>query len=310
LSIGVATYPAHGKDARTLMSNADAALYRAKAEGPGSVFLFEAEMAARLHDRAALEIELRSAIQREEFRLHYQPQLKMTGEIVAFEALARWHSPTRGSVPPTTFIPLAEESSLILAIGEWVLRQACREAASWDRPLRVAVNVSPVQFRHGDLAGLVHSVLLETGLASCRLELEVTENVLIDDFSRAVSILRRIKSLGVQVVLDDFGSKYSSLSYLRAFPFDKIKIDRSFISNLESDHQSIAIVRAIIGLGHGLNIPVLAEGVETAVQHAFLAQEGCDEVQGYLTGRPLAIAEYADVVGHRMIAPPSAHVGR
>jgi diguanylate cyclase (GGDEF)-like protein/PAS domain S-box-containing protein len=310
LCIGIATYPAHGKDAKTLMTNADAALYRAKAEGPGSVYCFQAEMAVRLRERTALEVELRSAIHHKEFRLHYQPQLKMTGEIIAFEALARWYSPARGSVPPATFIPLAEESSLILSIGEWVLREACREAASWDRPLRIAVNVSPVQFRYGDLPGLVHSVLLESGLAPSRLELELTENVLIDDFSRASSILRRLKSLGVQVVLDDFGSKYSSLSYLRAFPFDKIKIDSSFILNLETDQQSIAIVRAVIGLGHGLNIPVLAEGVETEVQHAFLAHEGCDEVQGYLTGRPLAIAEYADVVGHRMIAAPPARLGR
>ena len=187
-----------------------------------------------------------------------------------------------------------------------LLREACREAASWDKPLRIAINVSPIQFRHGDLPGLVHSVLLETGLAPSRLELEITEGVLVDDFSRAVSILRRLKSLGVQIALDDFGTGYSSLSYLHAFPFDKMKIDRTFISDLESNHHSIAIVRAVIGLGRSLNIPILAEGVETPAQHAFLAQEGCDEVQGYLTGRPLAIADYAGVVGRKLIAPMHA----
>jgi diguanylate cyclase (GGDEF)-like protein/PAS domain S-box-containing protein len=307
LSIGVAIYPVDGTDAETLMNNADAALYRAKAEDRGSVKFFEAEMGVRLRERAALQAELKSAIGNNELRLHYQPQLKITGEIVGFEALARWHSPKRGMVPPGDFIPLAEESSLMLLMGEWVLREACCEAASWDKPLTVAVNVSPVQFRHGDLPGLVHSILLETGLAPSRLEVEITEGVLIDDFSRAVSILRRLKSLGVQIALDDFGTGYSSLSYIHAFPFDKIKIDRTFISDLENNRHSIAIIRAVIGLGLSLNIPILAEGVETQAQHAFLAQEGCNEVQGYLTGRPMAIANYAGVVGRKEIVATCAH---
>jgi diguanylate cyclase (GGDEF)-like protein/PAS domain S-box-containing protein len=307
LSIGVATYPADGIDAKTLLNNADAALNQAKAEHPGSVQLFEAKMAARLRERAALQGDLELAIEHSELLLHYQPQLKMTGEITGFEVLARWQSPKRGMVPPGEFIPIAEESSLILLIGEWVLREACREAISWKKPLRVAVNVSPIQFRHGDLPRLVHSVLLETGLAPNRLELEITEGVLIGDFSRAVSILRRLKSLGVQIALDDFGTGYSSLSYLHAFPFDKIKIDRTFISDLETNRHSIAIVRALIGLSRSLNIPILAEGVETQAQHAFLAQEGCAEVQGYLTGRPLAIADYAGVVGRKLI---TAELGR
>jgi diguanylate cyclase (GGDEF)-like protein/PAS domain S-box-containing protein len=307
LSIGVATYPADGTDAEALMNNADAALYRAKTEHPGSVQFFEVKMAARLRERAALQADLKLAIEHSELRLHYQPQLKITGEITGFEALARWQSPKRGMVPPGEFIPIAEESSLILLIGEWVLREACREAVSWKKPLRVAVNVSPIQFRHGDLPRLVHSVLLETGLAPKRLELEITEGVLIGDFSRAVSILRRLKSLGVQIALDDFGTGYSSLSYLHAFPFDKIKIDRTFISDLETNRHSIAIVRALIGLSRSLNIPILAEGVETQAQHAFLAQEGCAEVQGYLTGRPLEIADYADVVGRKEIATIYSH---
>jgi diguanylate cyclase (GGDEF)-like protein len=301
LSIGVAVYPVDGTDGETLMKNADAALYRAKAEAPGSIQFFEAKMATRLRERTALQTDLRLAIERNELLLHYQPQLKITGEIIGFEALARWHSPKRGMLPPGEFIPLAEESSLILLIGEWVLREACREAASWAKPLRISVNVSPIQFSRGDLPRLVHSVLLESGLAPGRLELEITEGVLIDDFSRAVSILRRLKSLGVQIVLDDFGTGYSSLSYLHAFPFDKIKIDRTFISDLESNRHSIAIVRAVINLGRNLKMSILAEGVESKSQHAFLLQEGCDEVQGYLTGRPLPIAEYAKLVGRQAI---------
>ena len=309
LSIGVAVYPADGADAKTLLINADAALYRAKAEGSGSVAFYKTEMTTRLRERTALQADLKSAIQCNELRLHYQPQLKITGEMKGFEALARWHCPKRGVVPPSEFIPLAEESSLILLLGEWVLREACREAASWDKPLNIAINVSPVQFRHGDLPRLVHSILLETGLAANRLELEITEGVLIDDFSRAVSILRRIKSLGVRIALDDFGKGYSSLSYLRAFPFDKIKIDRSFITDLGTNPQSIAIVHAVIGLGRSLSIPILAEGVETKAQHDILAEEGCDEVQGYLTGRPLAIADYAEAVGRKAIAAVHAKAG-
>src|ERR1035437_994839 len=190
----------------------------------------------RLQERRALELDLRSAVERDELFLHYQPQKTTSGEVLGFEALVRWQCQERGMVSPGVFIPIAEESNLIVEIGEQVLREACREAASWPLPLKIGVNISPIQFRQGDLPRLVHSVLLETGLAPARLELEITEGVLIDDFSRAVSILRRLKSLGVQIALADFGTGYSSLSYLHAFPFDKIKIDRSFISDLESNH--------------------------------------------------------------------------
>jgi EAL domain-containing protein (putative c-di-GMP-specific phosphodiesterase class I) len=231
-------------------------------------------------------------------RLYYQPQAKIDGGVIGFEALVRWQNPQRGMVSPGTFIPVAEESGLITQIGEWVLREACREAASWSHPLQIAVNLSPIQFRHGDLAGLVHSVLLETGLAPTRLELEITEGVLVEDFARGLSILRRLKTLGVRIAMDDFGTGYSSMSYLQSFPFDKIKIDQSFISNVKSNPQSAAIVRAVIGLAHGLNLPVLAEGVETKQQLDFLAAESCDEVQGYLLGRPHPIAEYSDLIGH------------
>jgi diguanylate cyclase (GGDEF)-like protein/PAS domain S-box-containing protein len=301
LSIGGAVYPTDGTDPKTLMVNADTALYRAKAETRGSLLFFEPEMSARLGERLTLQGDLRLAIARCELLLHYQPQVQMTGDTIGFEALLRWQCPKRGMVSPGTFIPIAEESGLINSIGEWVLREACREAASWPQPLTVAVNVSPIQFRHGDLPSLVHSILLETGLAPARLELEITEGVLINDFSRAVAILRRLKSLGVQIALDDFGTGYSSLSYLHSFAFDRIKIDRTFIGDLEHNRHSMAIVRAVIGLGHSLDIPVLAEGAETEIQHAFLVQEGCDAMQGYLTGRPLPIADYAKLIGRQVI---------
>jgi diguanylate cyclase (GGDEF)-like protein/PAS domain S-box-containing protein len=303
ISIGIAIFPADGTDATTLLNNADAALTRAKAAGRGKTRFFEIEMDNRLRERRAIQNELASAIARSELRLHYQPQTKIDGEVIGFEALVRWQNPQRGMVSPATFIPVAEESGLIMQIGEWVLHEACREAASWPRPLQVAVNLSPIQFRHGDLAGLVHSVLLETGLSPTRLELEITEGVLVEDFDRGLSILRRLKVLGVRIAMDDFGTGYSSLSYMQAFPFDKIKIDQSFISKVKSNPQSAAIVRAVIGLAHGLNLPVLAEGVETRPQLDFLAGESCDEVQGYLLGRPQPIAEYFDLIGRDGTAP-------
>jgi len=292
ISIGIAIFPADGADATTLLNNAEAALYRAKGDGRGKTRFFETEMDNRLRERRAIQHELSSAIARNELRLHYQPLAKINGE-----ALIRWHNPQRGLVSPATFIPVAEESGLIMQVGEWVLREACREAASWSRPLQIAVNLSPIQFRHGDLPGLVHSVLLETGLTPTRLELEITEGVLVEDFTRGLSILRRLKLLGVRIAMDDFGTGYSSLSYLQSFPFDKIKIDQSFISNVKSNSHSAAIVRAVIGLAHGLDLPVLAEGVEAKAQLDFLAAESCDEVQGYLMGRPRPIMEYSELIG-------------
>jgi diguanylate cyclase (GGDEF)-like protein len=297
LSIGVTMFPDDGADADTLMANAGAALYRAKAEGRGTFRFFEAEMDQRLRERRALHLDLQAALEHDELKLYFQPQARVKGDVVAFEALVRWQHPIRGPIPPSTFVPLAEESGLIIPIGEWVLRQACREAASWREPLRVGVNLSPVQFRHGDIPILVHSILLDTGLAPSRLELEVTEGVLIDDFPRTVSILRRLKALGVRIAMDDFGTGYSSLSYLQAFPFDKIKIDQRFISNLNHDVQSATIVRAVIGLARGLAIPVVAEGVESEDQLEFLAAERCDLVQGYLIGRPAPIEYYAEMAG-------------
>jgi diguanylate cyclase (GGDEF)-like protein/PAS domain S-box-containing protein len=302
LSIGAAVYPVDGTEAGTLMVNADAALYQAKSNARGSAIFFEEEMSTRLRERRAMQDDLKSALERGDIFLHYQPQKKISGETIGFEALVRWQCPKRGLVAPGTFIPMAEESRLIVPVGEWILREACREAASWPRPLTISVNISPVQFQYGDLPRLVHSILLETGLAPTRLELEITEGVLIADFSRGVSILNRLKALGVQIAMDDFGTGYSSLSYLHSFPFDKIKIDRSFVGDLEYSRHSMAIVRAVVGLGHSLNIPILAEGVETERQHAFLAQAGCDEIQGYLTGRPQLIEHYAELLGRRAVS--------
>ncbi len=304
VTIGIAVAPGDGHDTTTLLANAEAALYRAKAEARGSIRFFESQMDQQLREKRALQHDLRGAIAKDELELYYQPQAEIDGTIVGFEALARWHHPRRGMVPPSTFIPLAEESGLILSLGDWILRTACREAASWPKPLRIAVNMSPVQFQHGDLGNLVHQVLLETGLSPSRLELEVTEGVLIGDFSRAMSILRRLKSMGVRISMDDFGTGYSSLSYLQSFPFDKIKIDQCFVRNLKTSPQSAAIVRAVIGLGQGLGLPVIAEGVETKEQLAFLADAKCDGIQGFLIGRPQPIAHYADMVGKPALAPP------
>jgi len=297
LTLGIAVYPLHGQDRDTVMANADRALYRAKAARPGTALFFDADMDAQIRERRALQDDLRSALQQNALTVHYQPQVDMTGRPIGFEALLRWNCPKRGMVPPATFIPLAEESPLILELGEWVLRAACKEAATWTAPLTVAVNISPRQFRQLDLPEIIHGILLDTGLPPHRLELEITEGVLIEDSSRALSILRRIKALGVAIALDDFGTGYSSLSYLHAFAFDRIKIDRGFVCDLGSNRHSMAIVKAVISLARSLGVPVLAEGVETSEQRDILAEQGCDAVQGYLFGRPMGIEGYAGLVG-------------
>ncbi|HET7912559.1 MAG TPA: EAL domain-containing protein [Pseudolabrys sp.] len=304
LTVGIGIYPQDGIDVPTLVANTDAALFRAKSEMRGSIRFFEMSMDKQLREKRALQQDLRSAISRDELDLHYQPQAHIDGEVTGFEALVRWHHPRYGLVPPSTFVPLAEESGLIAPLGEWILRTACREAASWPRPLRIGINLSPVQFRHGDLPRLVHQILLETGLAPSRLELEITEGVLIDNFTRAVAVLRRLKGLGVRIAMDDFGTGYSSLSYLQSFPFDKMKIDQAFVANLGHSHQATTIIRAVIALGRGLNLPVVAEGVETDAQLRFLAAEGCSEFQGYLVGRPEPIDEYAYAVGRAQAGKP------
>jgi diguanylate cyclase (GGDEF)-like protein/PAS domain S-box-containing protein len=296
LSIGVAIFPNDGTDVAALLGNADAALHRAKAEGRGTFRFFHAEVDHALRDKRALHRDLLGAIERGELAMNYQPQARGNSEVVGFESLVRWHHPGRGLVEPADFIPLAEESGQIVAIGEWTLREACREAATWARPLHVAVNVSTAQFRDGDFVGLVNRVLRETGLAADRLEIEITEGALVGDFSRAVSNLRRLKALGVGIAMDDFGTGYSSLSHLRAFAFDKIKIDRSFVMDLDEDPQAEAMLRGIVELAHGLKLAVAAEGVETKEQLALLRRVACDEMQGYLIGRPHPIEHYANIV--------------
>lgn len=290
LSIGIAVYPEHGTDTQSLLANADLALYRAKGHDRGTAQYFNSDMDIQVRERRAMQEDLRQAISAGEFTLFYQPQVTMRREIIGYEALARWNSPKYGNVSPAVFIPLAEESGLIVQLGEWILREACREAASWPEPKKIAVNISPRQFQQGNLPEVVLSALLRANLSPSLLELEITEGVLIDDFSRAVSILKRLKAIGVDIALDDFGTGYSSLSYLHSFSFDKIKIDRAFIMDLERNKHSQAIVRAVIGLGRSLNIPILAEGVETEEQLTMLTREGCDAVQGYLTGKPQSAA--------------------
>lgn len=292
-SVGYAVYPHHGADGDALFSNADAALYRAKADGRGLARGFEPEMDLALRERRALQQDLATAISRGEIFLHWMPQADTrSGEIVGFEALLRWKHPTRGVVPPVQFIPVAEETAAIVPIGEWVLRTACREGMKWAKPGKVAVNLSPVQFQHGDIVELVHSILIETGLPASRLELEITEGVLLDDLNGALNTLRRLKALGVQIAMDDFGTGYSSLSYLQAFPFDRIKIDASFIRTLSTSPQAKAIVRAVVALGESLEMPITAEGVETPEQRAFLAELNCEEIQGYLVGRPSPVVSF------------------
>ncbi|WP_441230659.1 EAL domain-containing protein [Tardiphaga sp. 215_C5_N2_1] len=295
-SVGIALCPDDSSDRDTLLACADTALYRAKSEGRATWRFFEPAMGEAVRDRRLLEHDLRNAIDANQLKVVYQPQGTMeSGRVIGFEALLRWNHPVRGNIRPDIFIPIAEDTGAILGIGEWVLRAACREAATWKHPLTIAVNVSAVQIHHDSFVATVHEVLLETGLPPHRLELEITETALIRDFDRALLTLRRIKALGVHIAMDDFGTGYSSLSNLRAFPFDKIKIDGSFIRSVNTNSQAAAIVRAVLGLGRGLGLPVLAEGVETEAEFAFLRDEKCDEAQGYLLGRPADIDNFREV---------------
>ncbi|WP_294324060.1 EAL domain-containing protein [uncultured Sphingomonas sp.] len=288
-SLGVVTYPRDGGDPETLRHNADVALYRAKQDGRGTASFFDETMDRQARDRRSLEHDLRHAVCRGELRLVYQPLVSTDDDhVVGYEALLRWDHPERGQVPPTLFIPVAEEAGTIMAIGEWALRQACRDASSWPEPLTLAVNVSPVQLRVATLPMLVRDALADSGLAPERLELEITETALLRDREVSLAILREIRTLGVRIAMDDFGTGYSSLSNLRHFPFDKIKIDKSFVSAMHEDEAARSIVRAIAGLGKGLNLPVVAEGVENEAQRSMVQAEGCALAQGYLFGRPAA----------------------
>ncbi len=296
-SIGIAIAPGDGTSPDELLKNADLALYRAKAEGRGAFRFFEREMDARMREKRALEVDLRAALELSEFELFYQPLINLAdGEIVAFEALLRWRHPDRGLVSPDAFIPVLEETGLIVAVGEWVLRQACSEATGWPDGIRVAINLSPVQFRGRALGLSVVSALAATGLLASRLELEITERVLLQKNEATLSTLHQLRNLGVHIAMDDFGTGYSSLSYLRSFPFDKIKIDRSFVRELCEGDDCIAIVRAVLGLGNNLGMTVTAEGVETEEQLERLRAEGCTEVQGYLLSRPKPATDIPELI--------------
>ena len=295
-SIGVAMAPGDGHDPDRLLKNADMALYRAKAEGRGMFRFFEAEMDARLQARRKLEMELRKAVTQHEFEVYYQPIVDLQdNQVTAFEALIRWNHPERGLVMPDEFISVAEKLGLIGPIGEWVLHQACADAATWPRGIRVAVNLSPLQFRKTLVPTVVQS-LASAGLCASRLELEVTESVVLQNNEATMSMLRQLHEIGVHISMDDFGTGYSSLSYLHSFPFDKIKIDRLFVSDLYANSDCAAIVRAVAGLGKTLGMKTTAEGVETREQLDWLRSEGCTEVQGYLFSRPQRARDLAILI--------------
>jgi diguanylate cyclase (GGDEF)-like protein/PAS domain S-box-containing protein len=300
VSIGISLAPEDGRNPDDLLKKADLALYRAKADGRGTYRFFETGMDARAQARRMLELDLRSALRRNEFEVYYQPIRDVAGDrIVAFEALARWNHPLRGSISPLNFIPLAEETGLIVPLGDVVLRKACADAASWSQDVCVAVNLSPVQFRNPNLVPSVKAALAETGLPAHRLELEITESVLLQNSAATLAVLHELRAFGVRISLDDFGTGYSSLSYLRSFPFDKIKIDRSFVTDLATREDSMAIVRAVTGLGKSLGIVTTAEGVETDAQFDLLRREGCTQAQGYLFSRPRPAADVETMLGSR-----------
>ena len=286
-SVGVAMAPADGDTADALMKHADMAVLRAKDEGRSTFQFFERGMDAAIRRRRDIEMGLRQALQNRELRLEFQPLMSLRdNRIAGFEALLRWDSPERGAVPPADFVPVAEETGLIVPIGEWVLHEACRIAATWPTPVRVAVNLSAIQFRKGRLCETVTAALAASGLPASRLELEITESLLLTDNEPTLETLHRLRSLGVRTAMDDFGTGYSSLSYLRSFPFDKIKIDRSFMRDLGRG-DGVAILRAVIGLGHSLGMTVTTEGVETEEQLRVAREEGSDEVQGFYFSLPL-----------------------
>ena len=296
-SIGIALSSTDGESTSELMKNADLALYRAKADGRGTFCFFEKQMDAAAQARRSLEIDLRQAVDKNELELHYQPQISIfTEEIIGFEALVRWRHPKNGMIPPADFIQIAEETGIIVRIGEWVIRKACEDALSWPDSVTIAVNMSLAQFKNRNIVDFVAAVLNETGLLPDRLELEITESLLLNDKADHLIILRELKALGVRIAMDDFGTGYSCLATLSSFPFDKIKVDRSFVVDLGSSPDAAAIVHAVLGLGHSLGMMTCAEGVETNEQLTFLRGEGCNEIQGYIYSRPQPIDQIARIV--------------
>ena len=300
-SIGISVYPEDGEDAETLINHADTAMYHAKEKGRNNFQFFKPEMNLKAVERQSLEGSLRRALKRDEFLLHYQPKVNLdTGEITGVEALVRWQQPERGLVPPSQFVPIAEDCGLILQIGRWVLREACRQARAWQDaglpPLPISVNVSAVEFRDKGFVQGVRTILAETGLEARYLELELTERVLMDDAESTASVLQELKMMGVHLSVDDFGTGYSSLSYLRQFPIDVLKIDKSFIHQITADPDDSTIVSAIVNMGKSLKHLVVAEGIETQLQRAYLQTQQCAEGQGYLFSRPLGAAQFAQLL--------------
>jgi diguanylate cyclase (GGDEF)-like protein/PAS domain S-box-containing protein len=297
---GIALYPDDATDVEDLLLRAEIAMKRAKSEGRDRYSFFEHAIDEKLEERRALKQDLEGAVDRGEMFLVYQPQFLTTDEaLVGFEVLLRWKHPEKGMISPAEFIPLAEESGVINTIGAWLLNEACREAASWEVPVSIAVNLSPAQFLEDGLVDMVARKLRKHGLSPDRLEFEITEGVLIADEGKALAILNQLKSLGIRLAMDDFGTGYSSLSYLQNFPFDKLKIDRAFVMQMAESQHSAGIVKGVIGLAHGLGISVLAEGVETTTQLEMLKANRCDEVQGFLLGRPERIETYASDIGRQ-----------
>ncbi len=292
VSIGISVGPGDGSNPDKLLRNADLALYRAKSDGRGTFRFFEPVMDLQMQTRRVMEQDLRKALPAGEFELHYQPVVNLASkEISGFEALIRWNHPTKGLISPATFIPLAEEIGFIVPMGEWVIQQACATAAQWPDNLHVAVNISAIQFRSPGLMQVIVSALAASGLAPTRLEIEITESVLLHNKEATLAVLHQLRALGIRIAMDDFGTGYSSLTYLQSFPFDKIKIDRSFVKNITEDSSSLTIVRAVAALANGMGMTATAEGVETAEQLHSIASEGCTEMQGFLFSRPLPAAE-------------------
>ena len=291
-SIGLACFPEDGVNMDSLRNNADLAMYRAKIHPTQITCCYESSMDEEVRLKREIAADLNRAIENDELELHYQLQASVTtGKVSGMEALLRWTHPTHGPISPAVFIPIAEESNLIVRLGEWVLRRACSDATQWKSEKRVAVNLSAIQLNQAELPKIIHQILIDTGLSPKRLEVELTETAILEDRDRALHVLRQIKALGVGVALDDFGTGYSSLEILRSFPFDKIKLDRFFMAEIETSNEAKALVRSVLLLGKSLAIPVLAEGVESEMQLSILRDEGCDEVQGFLLGRPEKLAD-------------------
>ena len=309
-SLGLALYPLDGEDAESLVKNAGAAMHFAKDQGRDNYQFYSRAMNSTALEKLAMEAQLRRALERDELVLYFQPKIRATtGEIVGLEALIRWQHPELGLVPPSQFIPLAEETGLIVPIGEWVLHSACRQNRLWQQaghpPVHVAVNIASPHFRQGALSDSVAAALQDSGLDPAWLELEVTESMLMHSVDTTLATLFKLKDRGVRLAIDDFGTGYSSLSYLKRFPLDTLKIDRSFVKDLPRDAEDAAIAKAIIAMAHSLKLEVVAEGVESAEQLAFLQQHGCDVVQGFLFSRPVPAAAFGSLLANRELKAAS-----